>query len=165
MGGMELETLVTEGHAEIARTTDEHTARWGLGTAKRWVLDQDEGRITWSFEDHIASAPAQILGSWNGTVNSFVWSWDNDSVAAPLRETATAVRAFGVEHGIGALTASPLELDEVRVRDLIAVAFRVGGCTGLYHPYDGRLASYIAFGEVTLEESGGRTSTFAVSTS
>lgn len=159
---MELETLVTEGHAEIARTTQEHAARWGLGGASRWALNQDEGRIMWSFEDHVASAPAQILGSWNGQVNSFVWAWDNDSVASPLRETARAVRAFGVEHDIGALTASPLQLDEGRVRDLIAVAFRVGGCTGLYHPFDGRLASYIAFGEVTLDEAGGRTSTFAV---
>jgi len=159
---MELETLVTEGHAEIARTTQAHAERWGLGQAKRWVLDQGDGRISWSFDDHIASAPCQILGSWSGQVNSFVWSWDNSSIADALCETASNVRAFGAEHGIGALTSSPLELDESRVRDLIAVAFRVGRCTGLYHPYDGQLASYIAFGEVTLEESGGHTSTFTV---
>ncbi len=157
---MELETLVTEGRDLIARTTAEHTARWGLGTAQRWVLDQSEGRILWSFADHVASAPAQILGSWNGTVHSFVWAWDNETVAPALRATAEAVRAFGAEHGVGALTASPLDLDEPQVRDLVAVAFRVGRCTGLYHPYDGRLATYIAFGEVTLEESGGRVSTF-----
>jgi hypothetical protein len=164
MGGMELETLVTEGHAEISRTTQEHADRWGLGKAKRWVLNQDDGRVVWSFEDHIASAPAQILGSWNGEVGSFVWAWDNDSIADSLCVTAANVRAFGAEHEIRALTTSPLELDEARTRDLIAVAFRIGRCTGLYHPFDGRLASYIAFGEVTLEEAGGRTSTFAVST-
>ncbi len=162
MGGMELEKLVTEGHAEIARTTEQHSARWGLGTAQRWVLDQDEGRITWSFPDRIVSAEAQILGSWNAKVNSFVWAWDNDSIAEPLCRTAAEVRAFGAEHGIGALTSSPLELDEGRVRDVIALAFRIGRCTGLYHPFDGTLASYIAFGEVTLEEAG-RTSVFEVS--
>ena len=43
----------------------------------------------------------------------------------------------------------------------MALAFRVGGCTGLYHPSTDALATYIAFGEVTLEEAGGRTSTFA----
>ena len=116
----------------------------------------------WSFEDHVASAPAQILGSWNGKVSSWVWSWDNDSVQAPLRTTAEKVRAFGVEHGVGALTTSPLKLDEVQVRDLVAVAFRLGGCTGLYHHYDGVLATYITFGPVTVEEAGGRTSTFEV---
>jgi len=158
---MELETLVTEGHAEIARTTEEHSQRWGLGTAQRWSLDQGQGRIFWAFEDHVASAPVQILGSWNAKVSSFVWSWDNASIAEPLSRTATEVRAYGAEHGIGALTSSPLELDEGRVRDVIALAFRIGRCTGLYHPFDGSLASYIAFGEVTLEEAG-RTSVFEV---
>src|SRR3954454_5549017 len=123
---MDLDTLVTEGHADIARTTDEHAARWGLGAARRWVLDQGGGRLIWSFADHVASAPAQILGSWNAEVGSFVWSWDNASIAEPLCRTANAVRAYGVEHGVGALTASPLQLDEGRVRDVVALAFRVG---------------------------------------
>jgi hypothetical protein len=161
---MELETLVSEGHEAIARTTEEHSARWGLGTARRWVLDQKDGRIVWSFDDHVASAPAQILGSWNSEVSTFVWAWDNASIADPLCETAVAVRTFGVEHSIAALTASPLDVDKTQVRDVVALAFRVGRCTGLYHPFDGRMASYIAFGEVTLEEAGGRTSTFAVET-
>ena len=160
---MELETLVTEGHAEIARTTEEHTAAWGLGSAQRRSLDQSRGRILWAFEDHVASASVQILGSWNAEVNSFVWAWDNSSIAEPLRETAANVRAFGQEHGIVALTSSPLELDESRVRDVVALAFGIGRCTGLYHPFDGRLASYIAFGEVTIEQAG-RTSVFQVST-
>ena len=158
---MELETLLTEGREMIDRTTQAHRERWGLGTAKRWVLDQDDGRIVWSFEDHVASAPAQILGSWNGKVSSFVWSWDNDSdPAAAVRTTAEEVRAFGAENGVGALATSPLKLDEEQVRDLVAVAFRLGRCTGLYHPYDGVLATYITFGPVTVEEAGGRTSTF-----
>ena len=77
---MELETLLTEGREMIDRTTRRTRERWGLGSAQRWVLNQDDGRIVWSFDDHVASAPAQILGSWNGEVSSFVWSWDNDSV-------------------------------------------------------------------------------------
>ena len=72
------------------------------------------------------------------------------------------MRAFGVEHEIAALTQSPLTLDEEKVRDLVALAFRVGECTGLYHPFDGRLATYIAFGEVTIEEAGGRSTSFEV---
>ena len=62
------------------------------------------------------------------------------------------MRAFGAEHDVAALTTSPLKLDEEQVRDLVALAFRIGGCTGLYHPFDGRLATYITFGPVTIEE-------------
>src|SRR5680860_168675 len=160
-GAMELEKLLTQGRELIDQTTRAHTERWGLGTAQRWALEGD-GRIVWSFEDHVASAPAQILGSWNSQVNSFVWSWDNDTIQAPLCVTAQEVRAFGVENELPALFTSPLNLDEERVRDLVALAVRVGGCTGLYHPVDGPLATYIAFGAVTVEESGGRTSTFEV---
>jgi len=159
---MELDTLLLQGRELIERTSREHATRWGLGTANRWVLDQAEQRITWSFEDHIASAPAQILGSWNGQVSSFVWSWDNETIQPPLCVTAEEVRAFGIEHHVPALCTAPLKLDEEQVRDLIAVAFRIGGCTGLYHPHDGVLATYIAFGTVTIEESGGRTSAFEV---
>ena len=93
-------------------------------------------------------------------MSSWVWSWDNDSVQAPLRTTAEVVRALGVEQGVGALSTSPLKLDEAQVRDLVAVAFRLAGCTGLYHHYDGVLATYVTFGPVTVEEAGGRTSTF-----
>ena len=157
---MELETLLNEGREMIDRTSKAHRERWGLGSAKRWVLDQDLGQIVWSFDDHVASAPAQILGSWNGKVSSWVWSWDNESVKAPLRTTAEEVRAIGLENGVGALSTSPLKLNEAQVRDLVAVAFRLAGCTGLYHHYDGVLATYVSFGPVTVEEAGGRTSIF-----
>jgi len=157
---MELETLLNEGREMIDRTSKAHRERWGLGSAKRWVLDQDLGQIVWSFDDHVASAPAQILGSWNGKVSSWVWAWDNDSVQPQLRKTAEEVRGIGTLNGVGALATSPLKLNEEQVRDLVAVAFRLVGGTGLYHHYDGVLATYILFGPVTVEEAGGRTSTF-----
>ncbi len=159
---MDLQTLLLQGREQIDRTTKAHSDRWGLGQARTWVLDQDQGQVTWSFEDHLASAPAQILGSWNAKVGSFVWSWDNATIKPPLRVAAEQARAYGAEHGIGALTSSPLSLNEEQVRDLVAVAFRLAECTGLYHPFDGQLATYITFGPVTLEEAGGRTSTFEV---
>ena len=161
---MEIETLLVQGRETIEKTTRAHAERWGLGTAKRWALDQGDGTIVWSFEEHVASAQVQILGSWNAQVTSFVWSWDNDSIQAPLCATAEKVRAFGAEHGVAALNSSPLKLGEEQVRDLVALAFQVGGCTGLYHPYDGKLATYITFGPVTVEEPGGRVSTFDVTT-
>jgi len=159
-----MDTLLLQGHELIAQTSRAHSDRWGLGTAQRWVLDQDEGRITWSFPDRIVSADAQILGSWNGTVNSFAWAWDNDSIQDKLCVTAARVRAFGLENDVVALTSSPLNLDESQARDLVALAFRLGDCTGLYHPYDGKLASYITFGPVTIEEPGGVISTFEATT-
>ena len=158
----DLGTLLLQGEDMISESAEAHAQRWGLGAADRWSLDQREGRVRWSFPEHTASAPAQILGSWNSDVGSFAWSWDNQTILEPLCETAEQVRAFGREHDVVALTSSPLELDEEQVRDLVALAFRIGGCTGLYHPYDGRMATYIAFGPVTIEHADGRSESFAV---
>ena len=157
---MELETLLQQGRDQIDRTTRAHAQRWGLGTAQRWVLDQTTGIIRWSFEDHVVSAPAQVLGSWNSEVSTFVWAWDNETIQPSLSALAGQVRAFGVEHEVPALSASPLKLDEEQVRDLVAVAFAVAQGTGIYHPYDGQLATYLTFGTVTIEEPGGRVSSF-----
>lgn len=159
---MNVDTLLLQGRELIDQTSRAHSEHWGLGRAERWALDQASGRILWSFEDHVASAPVQILGSWNGKVSTFVWSWDNDSVLPSMCVTAEEVRAWGAENAVVALTRSPLQINEEQVRDLVALAFRLGGCTGLYHPYDGALATYIAFGAVTVEEAGGRSSTFEV---
>lgn len=160
MGVMELDTLLLQGRELVEQTSRAHAERWGLGAAKRWALNQDDERILWSFEDHVASAPVQILGSWNSRVSSFVWSWDNETIKPALCLTAEQVRAFGVENDVSALTSSPLKLDEEQARDLVALAFRVGDCTGLYHPFDGQLATYVAFGPVTIEEPGGHVTVF-----
>ena len=117
----------------------------------------------WSFDDHIASAPAQILGSWNGEVNSFVWSWDNASIADPLCETAATVRAFGAEHDI-ARPHEPRRSTSTRRRSATWWRWPSAsvGAPGSTTPSTDASPRYIAFGEVTLEEAGGRTSTFEV---
>ena len=161
----DLPTLLLEGHDMITRTAKEHATRWGLGRADRWSLNQQEGTIRWWFGERVASAPVQVLGSWSGQTNTFVWAWDNDSILDRLCLTAELVRAYGEEHDVLALKSSPLSLGQDKVNDLIAIAFRLGGCTGLYHPYDGRTATYIVFGDVTLTEPDGSTSVVRVSAS
>ena len=159
---LDLGALLLQGQAHVGESSRAHAERWGLGSAQRWSLDQRQGRIQWSFEDRVVSAPAQILGSWSSTAGSFVWSWDNETILDEMSRTAEEVRAFGARHDVLALTTSPLAVDEEQVRDLVALAFAIGGCTGLYHPFDGRLATYITFGEVTIETAGGVTEQFDV---
>ncbi|GAB3663405.1 hypothetical protein GCM10027596_26520 [Nocardioides korecus] len=158
----DLADLLMQGQDHIAESTRAHAERWGLGSADRWSLDQREGRVVWTFADRVVSAPAQILGSWSSKAGSFVWAWDNATILEEMSRTAERVRAFGTEHDVVALTTSPLEVGEEQVRDLVALAFAIGGCTGLYHPYDGRLATYVVFGEVTIEPAGGDVEKFDV---
>jgi hypothetical protein len=48
-------------------------------------LDQTTGLIAWTFPDRIATAPAQILASYNRPEGSWMWAWANESIRPPLR--------------------------------------------------------------------------------
>ncbi|WP_051706047.1 DUF6882 domain-containing protein [Nocardioides aequoreus] len=159
----DLGQLLVQGHEMILESIRVHHERWGLGDETRWTLDQREGLVRWDLGERTATAPAQVLGSWSPDSGTFVWSWDNETILAPLRRTAEQVRAWGVEHEVFALSASPLRLEEQQAMDLVALAFRVGGCRGLVPPARGALASYVVFGEVTITEADGSTDTFEVS--
>ncbi len=56
----ELGALAAEGHEQIERLAGAH-ARWGLGTADRWGLDQRTGLITRTFRTGRPSRPRR---SW-----------------------------------------------------------------------------------------------------
>ena len=128
----------------------------GMSRAVGWRLDQRAAQVEWDLaDDRTARAPAQVLGSWSAATGTFVWAWDNPTVLAEVRETAGRIREYGEEHEVFALTTSPLRLDLDQLRDLVALAFRVGGCTGLFHPTREHLTTYVVFGRVTLEPAAG----------
>lgn len=68
--------LLLEGEDMIEQLAQAH-ASWGCGTAQRWGLDQQTGLITWTFADKTATAPAQILASYNPTSSTWLWAWAN----------------------------------------------------------------------------------------
>ena len=159
----DLNALLAEGERRILRTTAAHAQGWGFGHADRWRLDQEQGRIVWTLGPRTVSASVQVLGSWSSEAGTFVWSWDNDSIAPTLTRSARRVRELGEQHALIALHTSPLRLGEKQVRDLVAVAFEMLQGTGLYHPFDGTLATYLLFDDVLVEE-GGRTQPFPADT-
>lgn len=158
----DLGALMLQGHEMIVEAIRVHHERWGLGDERSWSLDQRSGTIVWRFDDVTVSAPAQVLGSWSPDSGTFVWSWDNPTIVPGLQRTAEIVRTWGVEQQVFALTASPLRLEEQQAMDLVALAFRVGGCTGLVPPARGSLATYVVFGDVEIRGPGKQRSSFSV---
>jgi hypothetical protein len=160
---LDLGTVLLQGHDMIGESIAVHDRRWGMSRAVGWRLDQRAAQVEWDLDDErTARAPAQVLGSWSAATGTFVWAWDNPTVLAEVRETATQIRRYGEEHEVFALTTSPLRLDLEQLRDLVALAFRVGGCTGLFHPTRGDLTTYVVFGRVTIEGGDGEPEEFEV---
>jgi hypothetical protein len=151
----------------IGQLAEAHLS-WGLGSADRWHLDQTTGLITWYLPDRTATAPAQIIGTYQPASSSWLWAWANNSIVPEMARDSRAVRDWAEEHGHTALILPRVEADNERAATMAALAVRITGATGYYRG-GGRAEAdpvpMITFGPVTLTESDGSTSTFEIEVS
>ncbi|MGW3246766.1 DUF6882 domain-containing protein [Streptomyces sp. NPDC001070] len=157
----DLAVLVMQGEDMIEQLAEAHR-KWGLGTADRWDLDQRTGEITWTFPDKIATAPAQIIGSYNRSTSSWVWAWANDDILPAMSRDSEKVRDWAAANGHAGLALPRVEVDEETAGTIAAVALRVTGATGFYRGGSGTAFPIITFGPVTLTSADGEVSSFTV---
>ncbi len=144
----------------MGRLAEAHQT-WGLGTADQWGLDQTTGRITWTFPDKTASAPAQILATYNPSAGSWLWAWANNSVLPSMSKDALAVRQWAEANGQDSLVTPQLSADDEMANTLTAISIRVTRATGFYRG-QGTSMPVITFGPVTLSPADGESSTFTI---
>ena len=161
-GSAGLGVLLLQGRDMIERTASVHAARWGLGTAERWDLDQTMAVIRWTFPDKTAEAPAQILGSYSPRSGSWLWAWANDSLRPATRTASEAARDWGAANGQALLTRPRLEVTEEQADEITAIAFRVTMATGFYRAPTGSGVVYVTFGQVTITPAIGEPETLDI---
>jgi hypothetical protein len=97
----EFNALLDTSMEELRVKTMGHQAGWGLGKANRWSLDQSRGELFFTFEDgSIATCPAQIVGSFDGSEGSWLWAWANPSIADSRKRDSLRVRDYGEQRHI-----------------------------------------------------------------
>jgi hypothetical protein len=158
---VDLGTLLLQGEDMIDQLARAHMS-WGLGSAQRWGLDQRTGIITWTFPDKTASAPAQIIGSYDPSAASWLWAWANESILPDMSRDSCTIRDWAEAHGQLALTEPKIEADEEKAATLAALAVRITRATGFYRGTGGAAIPIITFGAVTLTTQDGTTSTFKI---
>jgi hypothetical protein len=156
-----LARMIAEGEGMIEQLAQAHMT-WGLGSADRWDLDQRTGIITWTFPDKIATAPAQIIASYNPTAASWLWAWANNSILPHMSRESQSVRDWGTANGLAALTEPKLPVDDETAATLAAVALRITEATGFYRGTGAASIPIITFRAVTLTARDGTTSTFDI---
>ncbi|SFD62855.1 DUF6882 domain-containing protein [Streptomyces aidingensis] len=161
LDGDELTLLRLEGEDLIGRLAHAHMS-WGLGTADRWGLNQRTGIITWTFPDKTATAPAQILGSYNSSAGSWLWAWANASILPAMSRDAENVREWGEARGHRAFSEPKLHIDETTAAAIAAVTISVTRATGFYRATGNVSMPIITFGPVTLTAQDGTTSTVQI---
>ena len=138
-----------EGLKEMTRL---HTADWKIGDTQRFDVDMDAGRITWTFADGaVATAPIQMVGTFNPKDTTFLWAWDHPSIPQPLRKDAALVKAYGEKHKVARLTARKIECDAEASWEFAALAARLGGAHGAYSGEANGPRAFVTFGQVTVE--------------
>jgi uncharacterized protein DUF6882 len=79
-----------------------------------------------------ATAPIQVIGTYNPADGTFLWGWDHPSVPHPLREHAQLARAWGRENGLASFTERSVRCDESEAWRFAAVANRLASSNGVY---------------------------------
>ena len=138
---------------ELKLKTDAHRAAWGIDRIKRWDLNQDDGQLVLTFADGIkATAPAQIIGTYNTEDHTWLWAWDNPSIEDKLKSDALKLRKYGEEHDVDRLTQRKWVGAEDDAWAMVALAVKLCGEQGGYRGPAGPTLAFIAFGKVQLSK-------------
>jgi hypothetical protein len=154
-GDSEYRALLDRSTEELRLKTAAHDAGWQLGAAD-WNVDQDTGLITFIVKTVTATAPVQIIGTYDTQDGTWLWGWDHPSVQPPLQEHARRVREYGEQKGVAALTTRKLACDEMEAWEFTALACHLSGAQGAYRGPAGTALVFMTFGEVTLSQSKGK---------
>src|SRR5262245_7093313 len=150
----DFDTLVAQSVQELRLKTAAHDAAWGLGGAD-WSVDQAQGEIVFTRTDGItATAPVQIVGTYNGDDDTWLWGWEHPSVVPALQEHARRVREYGLKHGIKRLTTRKLACSQDEAWELTALACKLCDAQGAYRGPAGSAFVFMTFAEVTLHKTG-----------
>jgi hypothetical protein len=145
-------TMVARSMEELRIKTASFDRLFQIGEAD-WELDQDEGEIVFTSPGGIvARAPAQIAGTYNTDDGTWLWAWDNASIAEALAAHAKLVREYGGKRRIAELTTRKLKITEEKAWELAALTCKLGNDQGVYRGPAGSTMVFITFGEVTTEK-------------
>src|SRR5262245_22658555 len=108
----DFETFVAQSLEGLKVQTNGHRALWHLGDEQRWDIDQNLGKLVFTFAETTVTAPAQIIGSFDSRAGTWMWAWANSSVVDALKRDSLRVRAYGEQHGIAPLVTPTWRADE-----------------------------------------------------
>ncbi len=150
---MDVDKYIKASMEGLQIQADAHMNTWGIGKSDTWNVDQNKALIWWTFPDgKIASAPVQIIGTFNPNDGSFMWGWDHPSIQPPLQEHAKLVKVFGEKHKIKRFTTQKVKATEAEAWEFLAVANRLAKSNGGYRADAGGPFVFMTYGEITLKK-------------
>ena len=139
---------------ELGIKTSGHQGVWRFGEEENWDFAQDTGVLVFEFANGLeAHCPAQIIGTFNTIRQTWMWAWNNSSIAPDLCRDALTVREYGEQNAIAELTEPLWEATEMDAWQMTAIAARLCNAQGAYRGPSGSTPVFFTFGEVKLARS------------
>ncbi len=130
---IDVEAFIADSYKSLQLVTEEHRKTWQLGQEKAWAVDEDNGKISFTFANGtVASAPAQVVGTFQVQDKTFTWGWQHPNVIPKLQRHAFRVREFGIEYGAEELTTQHIPCTERRAWEYAALAMLLAEANGAY---------------------------------
>lgn len=143
--------VMARSEADLAIKTRFAQDVWRIGDPQgQWAVDLKAGTIRFSNPKLTATAPVQVIGTYNTKDGTWLWGWDHPSVPAPVAEAAKAMQAYGERHGLAVYTTRKIACSEADAWKLAAVASYLTGAQGAYRGPSGTTLVFMTFGTVTL---------------
>jgi len=145
-------SLADRALEELRLKTEVHMGTWPL-LESDWSVDQDTGTIVFTTDEVEAVAPVQIVGTYNSTDETWLWSWANSSIVPELQRDALRVQQGGSGFEFPWLAESKLSCTEEEAWELTAVACHLCEAQGAYRGPAGETLIFMTFGDVTLHRA------------
>lgn len=147
------EQFIQASMAGLFELTAAHDGAWGIGHIARWDADLESGQLVFTLDDGTtATAPMQIVGTYDTENGTFLWAWDNPSLPERLKSAAELARKWGEENDQQFYSSPGIKCPEEQAWEFAAVTTRLAGANGAYRGPSGATHIFMTFGEVTLSK-------------
>ncbi len=119
----------------------------------RWEVDLNAGTIAFVGSKITATAPVQVIGTYNSADRSWLWGWDHPSVPPPAAFAANTKKAYGERHALKTYTTRKIVCSQPDAWQFAAVASYLTGAQGAYRGVSGTTFVFMTFGTVTLKKA------------
>jgi hypothetical protein len=138
MNDAEFEVFLTSANEELKTKQEELTKRYGFGTHKRWMFENDKAKLQFFNHDNKLVIEADIIdiGSYSPAASTWKWAWAYESITPALKQQSLRVKeleeitdlvVFGEDKAFDA--------DEYLAWELAAMAIKHLNALGCYRAF------------------------------
>jgi len=134
MNSDEFRSFVEGAREYCCKKIEQTKSEFDLGSYERYDVDLEKASLRFSDAEgkERVAATIQAAGSWSPASNTWLWSWENESIPEISRNRMLAVRKFGNGEKLPMLSASFEQCREVEAWAMAAVAGQMLNCEGFY---------------------------------